>query len=326
MSRMTGAGTWRHSRALPISQFYHVAHDNDWPYNVYGGLQDNGTWVGPSRSQGGVSPFDWHTLSFGDGFWALPDPRDSNVVYTERQGGYLWKVNRELGELQTLRPYPKEGEEELRFNWNTPIHLSPSNPDVVYYASQYLHRSEDGGLSWTTISPDLTTDDPQKQRQKESGGLTKDNSTAENHCTIYSVSESPKDSKTIWVGTDDGNLQVTTDGGGSWTNVTANVPDLPAGTWVSAVNASPHDAASAFVTFDGHRTGDLGVYAYRTTDHGATWTSVISDQVKGYAWVMKQDPVNPDLLYCTELNSSNGLSGHSCAVYSQSQRHASFSN
>ena len=148
-------GAWRHSRALPISQFYHVAHDMDWPYNVYGGLQDNGTWAGPSRSQGGISPFDWQNIGFGDGFWALPDPRDSNRVYVEFQGGQLILSDRKLNQRQKIKPFAREGEEKLRFNWNTPMHLSPSNPDLLYYGSQYVHRSEDGGQSWKTISPDL---------------------------------------------------------------------------------------------------------------------------------------------------------------------------
>ena len=300
------AATWRHIRSLPISQFYHVSHDDNWPYNVMGGLQDNNTWLGPSQKPGGIANKDWELIGMGDGFWAFADQEDSNVLYTEYQGGQLMRIDRELGEMQRIAPSQTEGQEELRFNWNTPIHLSPNDPKVVYYGSQYLHRSRDQGRTWETISPDLTTDDPQLQRQKESGGLTKDVTTAENHCSIYTISESPKNAQLIWVGTDDGNLQITRDGGESWTNVAENVPDLPAGTWVSAVSASVHAEGTAFVTFDGHRRGDMASYVYRTDDFGATWTSLLGDghPVKGYAWVMKQDPVNPDLLY---LGTEMGL-------------------
>ncbi len=304
------ASHWRHARALPISQLYHVSHDYEWPYNVYGGLQDNNTWMGPSRNSGGITNAQWKLIGSGDGFWAFADRDDPNVLYTEAQGGALMRIDRELIEVKRIQPYPQEGQAELRFNWNTPIHLSPNDPKTIYYGSQYLHRSRDRGESWETISPDLTTDDPQKQRQKDSGGLSPDNTTAENLCTIYSISESAKDAELLWVGTDDGNLQVTRDGAATWTNVALNVPDLPAGTWVSSLQASPHDAATAFATFDGHRSGDMAVYVYRTGDYGATWTSLVTDEIDGWAWVVKQDPVNPDLLYLgTEFGFYMSLDG-----------------
>ncbi len=304
------AAHWRHVQALPISQFYHVSHDNAWPYNVYGGLQDNNSWMGPSRGTGGVQNKDWEVIGTGDGFWSFADPEDPNILYTEYQGGQLTRIDNRLGEVKAIKPWPQEGQDELRFNWNTPIHMSPNDPKTIYYGSQYIHRSRDRGDSWETLSGDLTTNDPQRQRQKQSGGLTIDNSTAENNATVYSISESPKDARVIWAGTDDGQLHVTRDGGGSWTNVVANVPDVPEFTWVSSVVASPHDAASALVTFDGHRTGDMGVYVYRTGDHGATWTSLASDEIEGYAWVIKQDPLNADLLYLgTELGLYLSLDG-----------------
>jgi photosystem II stability/assembly factor-like uncharacterized protein len=303
---------WRHVGTLPVSQLYHVSHDNQWPYQVYGGLQDNNSWMGPSRASGGIANRDWEVIGSGDGFWVFADPTDPNVIYSEYQGGQLLRVDRALGEAKRIKPYPEEGQADLRFNWNAPIHLSPNDPGTIYYGSQFLHRSRDRGDSWQTISPDLTTDDPARQRQMQSGGLTIDNSTAENNATIYAISESPRDPDVIWVGTDDGLVQVTRDGGAAWTNVVANVPGLPAGTWVSSLHAGPHAAGTAFATFDGHRSGDMGVYVYRTDDHGATWTSLAGEggEVEGYAWVVKQDPVNPGLLYLgTELGLYLSLDG-----------------
>jgi hypothetical protein len=288
---------WRFVGDLPISQFYRVAHDQKWPYNVYGGLQDNGSWMGPSRGIGGVHGRDWKSIGYGDGFWAFPDPTDDGTVYVEYQGGQLLRTDLATGAVKQIRPYPGEGEEELRFNWNTPIHLSPHDPATIYYGSQYLHRSRDRGESWHTISPDLTTDDPEKQRQEESGGLTIDNSTAENHCTLYAIAESPLEAGVIWVGTDDGNLQLTRDGGESWSELSGNVPGLPEDTWVSSIHPSPHDAGTAFATFDGHRTGDMATHVYRTRDFGASWESLVTEELEGYAHVVKQDPVNPDLLF-----------------------------
>jgi photosystem II stability/assembly factor-like uncharacterized protein len=288
---------WRFVGTLPISQFYRVSFDLDWPYNVYGGLQDNGSWTGPSRSPGGIQNRDWQNIGYGDGFWAFADPRDPDIVYVEYQGGNLFRLDRRIGETKSIEPYADADRPKLRFNWNSPIHLSPTDPNTMYFGSQYLHRSRDRGESWEVISPDLTTDNPDWQRQEESGGLTLDNSTAENHTTLYAISESPASGEVIWVGTDDGNLQVTRDAGASWADVTGNVPGLPANTWVSSVFASPFDAATAFVTFDGHRRGDKTPYVFETNDHGATWRSLVTDQVDGYAHVVVQDPVNADLLY-----------------------------
>ena len=292
-----GGSTWRLSRAIPVSQFYEISYDMDTPYNVYGGLQDNGTWVGPSRSPGGVRAKDWDLLNGGDGFHVFVDPSDPDYIYVEYQGGNLSRLRKSTGEMKTIKPYEEVDEPELRFNWNTPIHVSPNNPGTLYMGSQYLFRTRDRGDSWETISPDLTTNDPEKQRQKESGGLTKDNSTAENHTTIYTISESPQNAQVIWVGTDDGNLQVTRDDGANWANVVRNVPGLPKNTWVTHVEASRHDEATAYVTFDGHRTGDMTPYVYRTRDYGATWESLVTEDLESYALVIKEDLENPDLLF-----------------------------
>ncbi len=295
---------WRHVGTLPISQFYRVAYDMEFPYNVYGGLQDNGSWRGPSRRGSGIRAADWEVVGWGDGFWTLPDPDDPAIVYSEYQGGNLQRLDRRTGEMKDIRPYPREGEPELRFNWNTPLYMSRASGATLYYGAQFLYRSRDRGDSWERISPDLTTDDPEKQRQEESGGLTADNTTAENHCTIYTISDSPLDGNVIWVGTDDGNLQVTRDGGRTWTNVVENIPDLPPNTWVSMVEASRHAKGRAWVTFDGHRLGDMTPWVFVTEDFGATWKRRGEGQVHGWAHVIREDFVDERLLF---LGTERGL-------------------
>ncbi len=289
--------SWRLSKALPVSQFYVVSHDMDVPYNVYGGLQDNGTWMGPSRSPGGVEAGDWRNIGSGDGFHAYVDPLEPDLVYLEYQGGNIQRWRRSTGENKSIKPYPDEDQPQLRFNWNTPVHLSRSNPGTLYVGAQYLYRSRDRGDSWERISPDLTTNDPEKQRQLESGGLTIDNSSAENHTTIYTISESPLNGDVIWVGTDDGNLQLTRDGGGNWSNLAGRIAGLPPNTWVSRVEAGRFAEGTAYVTFDGHRTGDMATYVYRTQDFGQTWESLVTENLEGYAWVIIEDLENPDLLF-----------------------------
>ncbi len=288
---------WDFLQALPISQFYQVSCDMEDPYNVYGGLQDNGTWMGPSQTPSGVQNKHWDNIGFGDGFHAYVDRQDSDIVYVEYQGGRVRRIRKSTGEGKDIKPLPDEGDPKYRFNWNTPIHLSPNRADTLYVGGQFLFRSCDRGESWEKISPDLTTNDPEKQRQIDSGGLTPDNSTAENHCTIYTISESPISENVIWVGTDDGNLQETRNGGRSWENVVGNIPDLPACTWVTQVEASRHAKGKAYVTFDGHRTGDMKSYVYKTTDYGDTWTSLVTDQIEGYCLSIREDLVNPDLLF-----------------------------
>jgi hypothetical protein len=175
--------------------------------------------------------------------------------------------------------------------------LSPHHPDRFYMGSQYLHRSEDMGNTWEVISPDLTTNDPSKQLQEGSGGLSMDNSGAENHTTLFTIAESPLEENIIWVGTDDGNVQVTLDGGKTWTNTTANIPGLPANTWVYHIEASAHDKATAYAVFDGHTRGDMTPYAYKTNDYGASWTSIITADVEGFVRSIQEDYEDPDLLF-----------------------------
>ena len=294
-----GGNTWWKGNNLPISQFYHVSVDYDDPYHVFGGLQDNSVWMGDSQYPGGITNGRWENIFGGDGFWAFPDPSDPNYVYAESQGGYIGRVNRITLEGRAIKPQPNYGEGKLRFNWNTPIHMSPNEKGTIYIGAQFLFRSRDHGQSWERISPDLTTNDPEKQKQEESGGVTVDNSYAEMHTTIYSISESPRDGQTIWAGTDDGNLQVTRDGGKSWTNVAGNVPSLPKFSWVSWVEASLYDAATAYAAFDRHTLGDMEPHVYKTTDYGKSWAPIVAaaNGVRGYAHVIKEDTVIPSLLF-----------------------------
>ncbi|HLY60408.1 MAG TPA: sialidase [Terriglobia bacterium] len=291
--------TWWKGNNLPISQFYHVSVDNADPYHVYGGLQDNSVWIGDSAFPGGITNSRWESLYGGDGFWAFADPSDPNYVYAEGQGGDIARVNRLTHEVRNIKPLPNYGEGKLRFNWNTPMHMSLSEPGTIYIGAQFLFRSRDHGQTWDRISPDLTTNDPEKQKQEESGGVTVDNSEAEMHTTIYSISESPRDGHTIWAGTDDGNLQITRDAGKTWNNVVGNVPNLPKASWVSWVEASRYDPATAYATFDRHTFGDMDPHVYKTTDYGRTWTPLVSADggVRGYALVIKEDSVSPNLLF-----------------------------
>jgi photosystem II stability/assembly factor-like uncharacterized protein len=294
-----GGTRWKHQANLPVSQFYHVSVDDANPYHVYGGLQDNSSWIGDSSYPGGVTNSRWENIYNGDGFWVFADPSDPDYIYAEYQGGSIGRVNRHTLETRPVQPLPDYNEKKLRFNWNTPIHMSPNEKGTIYIGAQFLFRSRDHGQSWDRISPDLTTNDPEKQKQEESGGVTVDNSSAEMHTSIYSISESPKNGQIIWVGTDDGNLQITRDGAKTWTNVVANVPELQKNSWVSTVEASRFDETTAYATFDRHTFGDMKSYAYKTSDYGKTWTSLNLQEngVLGYAHVIKEDTVDPNLLF-----------------------------
>jgi len=293
---------WRFLANLPVGQFYHVSYDMAYPYNVYGGLQDNGSWTAPSQHPGGIENYHWRVLDGGDGFWAFADPNDANIVFVEYQGGSISRVNQTTLEDKEIKPFRKSDEPEYRWNWNTPVHLSPTHPGTMYMGAQFLFRTTDRGDHWERISGDLTTNDPAKQKQAESGGLSVDNSSAENHCTVYAISESPKNAQVIWVGTDDGNVQITRDGGKSWTNVTKNITGLPDHRWVSYLDAGHFDEGTVFATFDGHALGDMASYVYRSTDFGKTWKALATPDIHGYAHVVRQDLVNPNLLFVgTEL-------------------------
>ena len=292
-----GGTTMEIVEGLPLSQFYHISVDNAEPYNIYGGLQDNGSWVGPSSSIGGIGAKDWTCVGQGDGFRVLKHPT-KDIVYSEMQGAEnVWRSDMKNKRVKTIQPLPQKGTPKLRFNWNAPMATSEHQIDRFYMGSQFLHVSEDMGDSWKIISPDLTTNDPTKQQQEDSGGLSMDNSGAENHTTIFTIAESPIDEKVIWVGTDDGNVQVTQDGGKTWTNTSMNIQGLPANTWVYHIEASVFDKGTAYAVFDGHTMNDQNPYAYKTTDFGKTWKSIISEDLVGFARNIQEDYKNPDLLF-----------------------------
>ncbi len=282
---------------LPLSQFYHISVDNEEPYNVYGGLQDNGSWYGPSSSPGGVEARDWNSIGAGDGFRVLKHPT-KNIIYSEMQGAEnVWRIDVDRRLNKTIQPQPSKGTPKLRFNWNAPMAISEHQPDRFYMGSQFLHKSEDMGDTWEIISPDLTTNDPSKQNQEDSGGLSKDNSGAENHTTIFTIAESPLDANILWVGTDDGNVQLTRDGGKTWSNTVANISGLPKNTWCYHIEASVFDKGTAYAVFDGHTMNDMNPYAYKTTDYGKTWTNIITADVDGFVRNIQEDYVNPNLLF-----------------------------
>jgi len=300
-----GGSKWWKGDNLPISQFYHVATDQARPYLVYGGLQDNGSWVGRSSYPSGITSAQWETVYGGDGFWVFPDPADESYLYAESQGGFIARVRRASLDMRDLHPLLNDADlqkyKKLRFNWNTPIALSPNERGTLYVGSQFLLRSRDHGQSWERISPDLTTNDPDHQQQEASGGVTIDNSAAEMYETIYSISESPRDARVIWAGTDDGRLQLTRDGGHSWHDLAGTIPQLPSGSWVSWVQASPHEAGTAYAAFDRHSFGDMAPYVYVTHDFGHSWSALATAAdprgVRGYAHVIKEDAKRPGLLF-----------------------------
>ncbi|MGB9664947.1 MAG: WD40/YVTN/BNR-like repeat-containing protein [Ignavibacteria bacterium] len=291
--------TWRFVENLPVAQFYHINVDNDFPYNVYGGLQDNGSWRGPSRvfNYQGISNFDWQEVGFGDGFDVLPDPDDSRFGYAMSQGGNLFRYDSKTGIQKSIRPVHPDGI-ELRFNWNAALAQDPFDNSTIYYGSQFLHKSTNKGDSWEIISPDLTTNDTTKQKQRQSGGLTPDVTSAENYCTIVSIAPSPVKQGVIWVGTDDGNLQLTTDGGKTWKNVVENIKGVPKGTWIPQIYPSRYNEAEAFVVFDNHRRNDWTPYLYYTSNFGKSWTRLADEKkVYGYCLSVVQDFVEPNLIF-----------------------------
>lgn len=305
MSLDRGA-TWTFNQNLPVGQFYHVDHDMQKPYRIFGGLQDNGSWVAPSSAAGGVTNGDWKPIYGGDGFWVVPDPTDPNTAYAESQGGDVNRININTVKSVGIRPLLTNAESKLRWNWNTPIAIGKANPKNLYTAAQYLYRSIDQGRNWQKISPDLTTNDKQKQEQENNGGLSADNTSAENHTTIFTIAESPLDEKLVWIGTDDGNLQVTRDGGVSWTNTSMNIKatGIPAQTWVSSIEPSHSNKDIVYATFDNHMYGDHNTYAAKSTDGGKTWIAFSSKEFTGFAHKIIEDAVNNNLLF---LGTEMGL-------------------
>jgi photosystem II stability/assembly factor-like uncharacterized protein len=293
------AKTWQFVGILPLGQFYHVNYDMEVPYNVYGGLQDNGAWRGPAYvwRRGGIRNEYWEELSFGDGFDVVPNMLNNRYGYSMWQGGNLLRYDYITGHTQYIKPNHPQGV-ELRFNWNAGIAIDPVDKKTVYYGSQFLHKTTDEGVTWEIISPDLTTNDTTKQKQLESGGLTYDVTAAENHTTIIAIAPSPIKQGVIWVGTDDGNLQLTKDGGKTWTNLIDKLKDVPKNSWIPQVHASNHAEGEAFVVINNYRRDDWTPYVYHTKDFGQTWRRIADDkQVWGYALSFVQDPIEPNLYF-----------------------------
>ena len=292
---------------IPFTQFYNVAYDLQTPYHLCGGLQDNGSWCGPSQTPGtpGTPKSEWQNVGGGDGFFAVPDLKTPELVYNNLQGGVISLTNRKTGASWGINPYPggigSSGQwmapQKYRFNWNAPIVLSPQDPKTVYYGGNVLFRTTSYGQTWDVISPDLTTNDKAKQ-QTSGGKIVTDNTAAEFHCTIISIGPSPLDPNVIWAGTDDGNVQVTRDGGKTWTNTVKAMTGLAPNAWINKIDASHVDAGTAYVSASHWQDGDYAPYFYKTTDFGKTWTKITGGlPPRGWSHVIREDPKVRDLLY-----------------------------
>lgn len=279
--------TWDHIANLPLTQFYAITADQQRPYHVYGGLQDNGTWGGPSEGQGGVSADQWYSVGGGDGFYIQVDPRDHNILYAESQFGAVFRLNRATGQRKSIRPRqsePSPGPTD-RYNWNSPILLSKHNPNTIYFGGNKLFMSYNQGDDWIVLSPDLTTADPAKLI----GNVP--------HCTITTIAESPVDPNWLMVGTDDGRVHVTRDRGKQWTDVSNGFPVQPTSWWCSRVEFSHTDKATAYVSFTGYREDDFRPFVFQTTDAGQTWKSISGNLPNECINVVKQDPRRAQTLY-----------------------------
>jgi photosystem II stability/assembly factor-like uncharacterized protein len=300
--------TWRFVENLPVGQFYHINYDMEYPYNLYGGMQDNGSWSGPAYvlKEQGIRNSYWQEISFGDGFDVVPDPKDSRYGYSMSQQGYVGRYDRVTGNFKMVRPTHPDPTMQLRYNWNAAIAIDPFDNQTLYFGSQFVHKSGNQGHEWDIISPDLTTNDPEKQKQHESGGLTMDATGAENHCTILAITPSPLEKGLLWVSTDDGNVQLTRDGGKTWNNVTPKNKNFPKGSWVAQVKASPYNAGEAYAVINNYRNFDFMPYLYRTKDYGKTWESLLDkkDETFGYTLALVQDPVEKNLIF---LGTEYGL-------------------
>jgi photosystem II stability/assembly factor-like uncharacterized protein len=280
-----GGGMWRPIKNLPVGQFYTVAVDLETPYRVYGGLQDNGVMMGPATTLRPNQPKDtWKSIYGGDGAFVQVNPKDSNIVYTESQMGAMSRLDLRTNARKSIRPTAAKGEAPLRFNWLTPIHLSPHSPDILYVGTQYVHRSLDRGDTWTRVSPDLTT--ARKPMVADGGNVP--------FGTITTLAESPLRFGLLYAGTDDGLVQVSRDGGFSWQNITAG---LPTGKWVTRLEASRFQEGTVYVTLTGYRQDDVATYVYKSADFGRTWASLKANLPDEGMNVIREDLVNPDLLF-----------------------------
>ncbi|MDB4292217.1 hypothetical protein N9954_02340 [Maribacter sp.] len=302
-----GGKSWRFVGNIPVAQFYHINVDNEYPYNVYGGLQDNGSWRGPAyvwKTQGIRNSY-WQEISFGDGFDVVPDPDDSRYGYTMSQQGYVQRYDHITGNNYIIRPTPPDAATKLRFNWNSAIGQDPFDNNTVYFGSQFVHKSSNKGLTWEVISPDLTTNDPKKQKQSESGGLSMDATGAENHTTLLVVEPSPVEKDMLWAGSDDGRVHYTQNGGETWVDVTANIKGLPAGSWIPQIKASSRNKGEALLIANDYRRFNYTPYAYRTKNYGKTWERIVdAEDVQSYTLSIVEDPENPNLIF---LGTDDGL-------------------
>ncbi len=302
-----GGKTWRFIGNLPVAQFYHIAVDNEIPYNVYGGLQDNGSWRGPAyvwRVQGIRNSY-WQEISFGDGFDVIPDKDNSRYGWSMSQQGYVTRYDWQTGNSYTVRPTHPDPNVKLRFNWNAAINIDPFDNSTIYFGSQFVHKSNDKGLTWEIISPDLTTNDKSKQKQDESGGLTMDATGAENYTTILVIEPSPVEKDMLWVGTDDGKVHYTRDGGMNWTDVTKNIKGMPGGAWIPQIKASNKNKGEALLVVNDYRRFNYTPYVFKTSDYGKTWKRIVdATDVKSYALCILEDPIEKNLLF---LGTDDGL-------------------
>lgn len=286
----------------PTAQFYHVTADNDFPYRIYGAQQDNTTVGILTRSDRGyIDRADWDPVGGGESGYIAVDPRDSNIVYAGSYFGYITRFDRRTNQTQNVQQWPDDpdghnaSQLKYRYTWTMPIVFSPNDPNVLYNAAQYVFRSTDSGHSWETISPDLTRND--KSKQQDSGGpITKDQASIEYYDLVFTVAESPKQKGVIWAGTDDGLIQVTRDNGKSWSNVTPKA--VPEWSLVSLIEASPHDAGTAYAAVDAHKLDNLKPYIFKTNDFGKTWTQITSGIPDGaYVHAVREDPVRKGMLF-----------------------------
>src|SRR6185312_920202 len=301
-----GGNTWRFLDGMAIEQTYMIAADSRSPYDVCTGLQDNNGWCGPSSvlSDNGVSGQDWFTVAGGDGQYAVPAPSDPNIIYADSQDGAIRRIDLSTHESIFGLPYLHgpayvddlpASEQKIRFNWTSPIAVDPKDVNTVYLGGSQLMKSTDGGRNWKPISPDLTRNDKSKQ-QLPGGPIHYDISGAETYDTIISVQVAQSDPNVIWVGSDDGLVSVTRDGGNTWSKVTP--PHAPAWARVFQVDVSPTDPGTAYVAFDAHQQSDNRPYVYATTNYGHSWRSISGDlpATNGSVMVVRADPDDPRVL------------------------------